>query len=210
MLDLGLLVLLARCRPQSFQNAGIVFGERQRRWLPITVSAIAALLLVATAMWRLDGIRRSPPVDYLFAEMWKGKSWPLTGHLDQQFAPFENGRWLIVIVRRDCGHCEELLDEYFRDPTIYRPGERTAVIVADPGRWSFEFDRVGFSTSGKNVIGWAGNEPDVATPAVFQLVEGQVVEAADGTRAGELCERLLRIAARRIDGDRSDITGAFL
>lgn len=93
-------------------------------------------------------------------------------------------------MRHDCEHCREFASEFFIEPDRHPAGERTAVFVAGTSEWPFQFDSVSIDVGSATLLQWPNGEPFVASPAVFVLQDGQVVEAADGELADGLCRSL--------------------
>lgn len=124
----------------------------------------------------------SDPLKFLLAEPLVGRTWPLGEFKSPELKILERGNWLVVILRRDCSHCEDLVANHFSDPSASREGERTIMFLSGQLQWPYEFDRItlrlGDRESPKS-IQWS-REPFVASPAVFVLEDGLVKDAADG------------------------------
>jgi len=150
-----------------------------RSIIPIAIAAAIGIATATGANWRHQTIVASeqPNIEYLIPELMIGKRWPLDSRIDPRLKPLETGRWMVLIVRRDCPHCQEFLDKYFADPTWHRPGERTAVFVAGSNNWHFQVDRVSFDISPSLVFEWSKCEPFVATPAIFEICDQLIMEA---------------------------------
>lgn len=153
---------------------------------PILLSLIAGALMTAFATQR-QATQRSPidgePIEYLLADVLVGQRWPLDSRHHPKLAELESGTWLVLIVRRDCEHCKELLDDVFSDPARHPVGTRTAVFVAGENEWPFQFDKVTAGVGTNNVVLWPTGEPFVASPAVFSLSDGKVAAGNDGQQA---------------------------
>jgi hypothetical protein len=83
----------------------------------------------------------------------------------------------VLVLRPDCDHCRELVEEHFQDPTWHRPGERTAVFLAGSDEWSFRFDYVSIEL-GETQIRWEEGEPFVVSPLVVFLTNGTVSQVS--------------------------------
>ncbi len=196
ILDVCVLFLVASFRPVGRRNTS--------RWLTahLVIAVAVGGAFAGLSIWNDQTTDRTDPLEFLLAHMLTGKPWPL----DEQFHPdlkqLSSGRWLILVVREDCDHCGELMVRYFRDPRTHRPGERTALFVAGSDEWPFQFDFISFERSGDRFITWPAGEPSVASPAVFVVEDGTVIQAADGDEADRLTESLLRDAAARTQDQR--------
>lgn len=145
------------------------------------IAALAALLAsagIGLSQFRISQVMSSERLEFLLADDMIDKPWPIMESYHADLAQIETGQWLILIVRRDCEHCRELIEEQFHDPQRHRPGERTLIFIAGSDEWFFRFDHVSLEP-GLESIQWADGEPFVASPAVFQVVDGIVKLAAD-------------------------------
>lgn len=134
-------------------------------------------------------------LDFLLAEMLTGKPWPLGQTQHPLLEEMHDGGWLVLIVRRDCEHCRELVEREFAQADRRGPFERTAVFVAGSKEWAFQFDRISIDVDSQNVISWAFEEPFVASPAIFCLSDGVVTSAADGAHADTFMEEFFSATA---------------
>lgn len=165
-------IIQAAKAPTSFQKLRPIF--------PIVLALVLGIATATAAHWRHQTIaaREQPNIDYLIPELLIGKRWPLDSRIDPRLKPLETGRWMVVIVRRDCPHCQEFLNKHFADPTWHRPGERTAVFVAGSDRWWFQFDRIEWNFENyTSSLDWPVREPFVATPAIFELCDQRIIKA---------------------------------
>ena len=103
----------------------------------------------------------------------------------------------MLVVRSDCDHCRNLVEQQFDDPDRRRLDERTAVFLAGGTEWLFQFDRVSMDVATGHTISWDSEEPFVASPAVFCLNEGTVTRAADGAAADSFIAELF---SAQVDG----------
>jgi len=173
-LDLGVTILTLLVRPADSASAS-------RSWTPIVAMSIAFGFLaggMAALLPEASATIRNGEIDYLLADMLKHKRWPIAGELHPDLVELNRGDWMVLVVRRDCHHCEELVEQHFRDPTTKRAGERTAVFVAGDRVWPFGLDHVSM-TPQQGQIEWSTNEPFVASPAVFLLHDGTIVSGYD-------------------------------
>jgi len=81
---------------------------------------------------------------------------------------------MVLVVRQDCEQCRKLLEKHFADPHAHRPNERTAVFVAGATSWPFMLDKIAIESSSNTSITWLGEEPFVASPAIFLIENGRV------------------------------------
>jgi hypothetical protein len=151
-------------------------GER-RVQLPsvLAMAAIFALAGVGFAEFRNMSTSNMKRLEYLLADEMLAKPWPITEKFHSDLKQLESGKWLLLILRPDCDHCRELVEEHFQDPAWHRPGERTAVFLAGSDEWSFRFDYVSMEPSDTR-IRWERGEPFVASPFVVQLSNSIVTQ----------------------------------
>ena len=158
------------------------------RILPLSVSLTAGILSITAAQWRHQAIVTADEaqIEYLIPELLIGKRWPLDSRIDPRLKPLETGNWMVVIVRRDCPHCQEFLDKHFADPTWHRPGERTVVFVAGDNQWPFQFDRVELTDIDfQKFISWSHDEAFATSPSIFLIRSGIVNDGLDGQVEGK-------------------------
>ena len=124
----------------------------------------------------------------MLADMLIEKRWPLDATLHPDLAELDEGRWMVLVVRRDCEHCRQLLEKHFADPATHRPNERTATFVAGETSWPFMLDEIAIESSAGTSITWPAEEPFVASPAIFLIENGRVVKASDGEDADAFLE----------------------
>ncbi len=130
------------------------------------------------------------PIAYLLADSLIDQQWPLTSRQHPELKELEIGRWLVLVIRKDCDHCQQLVAEVFADPERHPPGVRTAMFVAGEDEWPFQFDRIAMDVRGDSRLAWSAGEPFVASPAIFHLNDGRVTKAADGQDADKLLKEL--------------------
>ena len=184
-LDLTVLALTMWCRPKADpvpQN-----GNEMEKVVSCVV--VAALFVCAAGFRELD-VDRDDPLEFLIADTMIHKPWPLNSRLQPELKPLETGRWLVLVIRRDCTHCRELLSNYFSDPGTHRKGERTAVFVTGGVDWPFQLDHVSLDINGNTQVHWATGEPFVASPAVFLVQDGVVDNASDGNASDAFVRQL--------------------
>lgn len=189
-LDLGILALAVWYRPSSPYSTHDTHSLAN-----LAVCFMIGGLFVAGAMFREYTAAQQPhasdgPVEFLIADILVNKPWPLNSRFYPRLESLETGKWIVVIVRRDCTHCEKLIADYFSSSAKTR-GRRTAVFVAGAAQWAFQFDRVAMDVDDRFSIHWPHDEPFVPTPAVFLLEDGRVIEAADGDESDEFCRSIL-------------------
>ncbi len=132
-------------------------------------------------------------VEFLLPETLQGQAWPITSRHHPDLTQLQTGKWLAVVLRPDCEHCQQLVETWFADPTRHRSGERTVMFHATDRHWSLQFDRVTLSevaAAERPSIHWASDPPFVAAPGVFVLDNGIVVDGADGSEADAFLTKL--------------------
>jgi len=172
--------LVSRSMTSSTENPA---KKRPRRE---AVAAVCCVVIGAIFAANIAAHRDEPKkesLQFLLANMLQNQQWPLNSRVHPSLKPLETGRWMVILVRGDCGHCRELLESEFADPRRHRPNERTVVFVAGSENWSYEFDAVRLDTDETRVIAWNGDEPFVANPAVFVIDSGVVKDGRDGDDA---------------------------
>ncbi|QDT46811.1 hypothetical protein Pan258_08310 [Symmachiella dynata] len=187
VIDAVVLLLTACLRPRRWQ----VSSPKLIRQL--TVVTVVAGLVAGAAVWRYDVLLEKERSRLLVAEVLVGKPWPLNGQTDPRLSELGSGKWMILIARQDCGHCREMVAQYFADPETHRPGERTAFFVfggRDP-QWRFQLDRVAFDPPSEALLSWPDGEPYVINPAIFLVENGIVIDAAEGTESEQFLGALL-------------------
>ncbi len=183
-IDLAVLALALLLRPGSASRNARISSKR------ITFCLLVSGVVVGVAIGRHHTTDQTDPLRYLFADQMVGKPWPVGSAFHAALQSLESGKWMAIVVRRDCDHCRELLSEHFSDPSQHRTGERTVVFVAGNTDWPFQFDYISMEPSGENAIVWEFGEPFVASPAVFLLADGIVVKASDGAKSDKLMHNL--------------------
>jgi len=132
----------------------------------------------------------APTLNYLQAKNTIGKPWPLTSEFHPALSSLSTGKWMVLVVRPDCEHCRALVQTHFADARSHRRNERTALFIANPNQWQFELDRISFIPNSRAFIKWKDSDPFVASPAVFLLEDGKVVDASDGDESTKMVDRL--------------------
>ncbi|MDA8745970.1 hypothetical protein N9N28_15195 [Rubripirellula amarantea] len=133
----------------------------------------------------------SVSLEHLLADSLVGKQWPIDSSFHEKLEQTASGKWLIIVARNDCSHCREMLRTHFADPRRHRKGERTAIFLVDGERWEFSLDFVSLDRKFADEVDWHGDQPFVASPAVFVLSDGEVVIAADGADSEALMNGIL-------------------
>ncbi|MBC7965239.1 MAG: hypothetical protein H7Z17_04860 [Fuerstia sp.] len=182
--DLSVLALVWAVRP------GTSIRWNNRLLFEISGSLVAGLLVAGAASF-YDPAANSDPLEFLLADMLVEKRWPLNARLHPELAALAKGNWMILVVRRDCEHCRELLARYFADPQSHRENERTAVFIAGDTTWPFKLDEIAIEPATQTSITWPIAEPFVASPAIFLLTNGKVIKARDGSDADEFLKELM-------------------
>lgn len=183
-LDLAILAGSIRLRPR--------FASRwcARSLIPIAVSILAAGAMVGLAGYRHRSAVNAPALEFLLAKTTIGKPWPLDNRFHPTLKQLSSGKWMVLVARADCDHCHELIQNYFANPRGHRPEERTAIFMANAGKWQFQFDQIAAKLESPAVLTWDRAEPFVASPAIFLLDNGIVVDASDGKETGKLIGNL--------------------
>ena len=172
-------------------------ASNPNRWLtqifvPGFVSLVVACISGFVLHNTLSNQRETPNVRFLLADDWVGKSWPIDDHFNADLKVIKTGKWLAVIFRSDCEHCKALVQ---RIADTQKNGDvsdlKIVSFVAGSSVWPVHFGKASIDSESFIRIQWNGEEPFVASPAVFLLVNGDVVEAKDGEKADALVERVL-------------------
>lgn len=193
VLDLTVLALAVWFRPKPS-----ITPSDSHRTAHFALCLVVGVALLGSALFREHSVGQGitdqdATLEFLIAEMFVDKPWPLVSRYHPSLKSLQKGKWLVFVVRRDCEHCKEMLAEFFASPSRHRPDERTAVFLAGNSEWPFQFDNVTMDVNGENSILWPNGEPFVASPAVFLLQNGQIVDASDGEDADDFCRSLFDV-----------------
>ncbi len=183
-LDLAILAISIRLRPR------VPSRWCARSLVHVAVSILAAGAMVGLASYRHRTAVHAPALEFLLAKTTIGKPWPLDDRFHPALKQLSSGKWMVLVARVDCDHCRELIQNYFANPRSHRLGERTAVFVANAGKWQFQFDQITAKLASPAVLTWDRAEPFVASPAIFLLENGVVVDASDGKETGKRIVKL--------------------
>ena len=175
--------------------ASLVRPARKLTWdKRLTMMALSCLFVGGMASLAAASSKpaaQSDRLQFLLADMLVQQPWPLNASLHPDLVALETDRWMVLVVRSDCEHCRELLSKHFADPESHRPNERTAVFVAGSSEWPFQLDHVSIDGEKTSSIKWPIEEPFVASPAIFLLENGKVVDARDGDESDIFMKSLL-------------------
>lgn len=176
-IDACILAIAMFLRPDAYSR-----GNRPVQ-LPnaLALAAIFAIAGVAFVEFRKASTSNTKRLEYLLADDMLAKPWPITEDYHPELKQLKTGKWLILVLRPDCDHCRELVEEHFQDPTWHRPDERTAVFLAGSDEWSFRFDYVSMEPSDTR-IRWELGEPFVASPFVVYLSNAIVTQIENSVR----------------------------
>lgn len=144
----------------------------------VALAIVLAVVGIGVSQYRISKSKTTERLEFLLAAEMVEKPWPITSTYHPELAQLATGKWFVLIVRSDCKHCQELIEERFQDPKLHRPSERTAVFIAGNDAWSFQLDHVSLEHGQSSII-WPNGEPFVASPAVFQCVNGIIKRADD-------------------------------
>lgn len=136
----------------------------------------------------------APNIRFLLADDWVGKPWPIDEHFDDNLKLIKTGKWLALIFRSDCEHCKALSQRIEESPQNSQVSELKIVsFVAGSNIWPVHFEKATTVSESPFRIQWSGEEPFVASPAAFLLLDGDIIEAKDGEKADELVARVLNL-----------------
>ena len=143
----------------------------------------------------LKSQRETPDIQFLLADDWNGKPWPIADNFDTELKSLTVGKWLVLVFRIDCEHCKALAKRIDDQQNLGAEKKPSSVsFVAGSNDWPVHFGRASISLESKTVIHWnERNEPFVASPAAFLLEDGRVVEANDAEKADNFVERILNL-----------------
>ena len=184
-LDVSVIAALAFCRPR--ETSMLFWGN----CVSVPLAVAAGTIAVAAAIAVEHQTDSTDPLEYILADMLLDHTWPLGSSFGDELSELEKGQWLVIIGRHDCDHCRELVTRFFSDPSWHREGERTAFFLAGSDQWSYQLDRVSFDDASDGTISWKDGEPFVASPAIFLLSDGVVVDASDGEQSDEFLDNML-------------------
>jgi hypothetical protein len=156
----------------------------------ILVGFVVALGLVSLGHYRLQASASDDGTQFLLASQMIGKPWPINARMNAELKEVETGRWLVVVVRRDCEHCARLLRETFSDPLWSPMNSRTVLFVSGNNEWTFYLDRLSWDGEPSGIVNWV-SEPFVASPALIIVSDGFVADGADGAEANAFAQRII-------------------
>ena len=190
----------ANCGFQSIANYVRTYNQKPDNLsVRLAVACVASLVAATVSGMALNNTLKSqkeiPDIRFLLADDWIGKSWPIDEIFDEKLKEVTLGKWLILILRSDCEHCNALakrIDDHQNDAAVGKP--KIVSLVAGSNDWPIHFGQASTSLESPVKVHWHGREePFVASPAAFLLEYGTIVEAKDGTKADDLVERVLEL-----------------
>lgn len=164
----------------------------------LLIGVIVGGSVVGLALLRHQSFRRTQRERLIVADVLLGNPWPINEQKHPALKPLSRGRWMIVIVNRDCKRCRTLIRKHFQDPELHRVGERTAVFAygRDNPEWQFQIDRISLNPESETFFSWPAGRPLVASPAVFLINDGFVTDVAEGAMTDEFLGSLFSDAGR--------------
>ncbi|MBL8809880.1 MAG: hypothetical protein JNM43_06880 [Planctomycetaceae bacterium] len=164
-------------------------GQAIRQVSIVLLSLIIFAIMAAPAI--RYGLKRSSERQIILtATETLYKKWPIVSEKHPTLSVLTKGKWMLVVVRQNCRHCKDFIDEFFENPSRHKEGERTAIFVADGTTWHFALDKVSLQLTDGKTIRFL-EEPFVIGPAVFLLADGVVYQAQDGDSATALLNQHL-------------------
>jgi len=148
-----------------------------------TCAGISMILVAALAD---DNTDKANPLRFMLADRMVRRPWPLGATFHRDLAALESGRWIVLVLREDCDHCQSFVDNLSSAKRAERRSVRTVVFHAGRLDWYFDFDHVTLHAGRSASVRWKDREPFVATPAIFLVEDGVVTEAADNTQSADL------------------------
>ncbi len=179
-LDLGILLLALACMPKPLADD----QARQIKRALVMANGVG-FLFAGVGLVYTQSAELNDPIQFMLADSMIDQRWPLTEEYHPDLEALRTGQWMVLVVRHDCSHCRELIETYFDEPRPRSAQERFATFVAGESTWPFVLDRVALDLADAPTIAWPEDEPFVASPAVFILNDGTVVQAADGNDADD-------------------------
>jgi uncharacterized membrane protein YphA (DoxX/SURF4 family) len=192
LIDMAALLLVAWSVRSQRPSATVVRPAFQS----LRASLVAGLMLAALGggftIWQINHQNTAQAMPSWFGENLIGKEFPLLR--DPRFAALvpERGEALIVMLRPDCEHCRELASEW---PEISRqldPSTKVIGISIFPNRWTVMEGRV-FVSPTKSLdtfdVHWMGDEPFVASPALFYTENRTVQSTFRDNKLSEIVAR---------------------
>lgn len=160
----------------------------------ILAAVLAGVCLAGVGALPTTARRSANKFGAILADQARGKRWYLLDCFPDGLEPLNTGNWLVVIARNDCSHCQNLLKEHFQDPHRKPRWGSTALFVAGEDTWKYQVHRISLADVIKtgDRLNWQDGEPFLASPAVFRLMDGVVIAAANGSEADELLRHLLQ------------------
>ena len=170
-------------------------SSSEKNWATLSLSPLLISVLVGAAVagsaFHQSRATSDNTLEFLLADQMLGRKWPIDSSVNPELELLSEGRWLVFVFRRDCGHCRELVHKFFDNPNRHRRSERTITFLAGTDSWPFKLDLVSLEFATNFSVMWGDHEPFVASPAIFVLRDGIVVEAADGNETDRMLFKLL-------------------
>ncbi len=126
---------------------------------------------------------------FLLADQLRGKPWPLPA--STQMFDICSDQWLVLVLRDNCDHCRSLLAK-LDDEADAISDWQIAIFVIGRSTGNLYVGKTKISERADFVFNWTSSrEPFVASPAIFVLENGFVIQAADGSEAEQLLEQIV-------------------
>ena len=191
LLDLGLIVALARCRPPRDVRGGESCEASARGWdrfrlrralgavLTLVVAMSAALVLSPTSrIVDIAGIAAEGELVVLRPQEWLDQAFPLVPYIDTGDA-FAEGHWELLLYHNNCPDCQKALARMAQRSVIgVTEQSRQAAIEVPP----YGSVRSVVEDRGRVLFRKLSDKYDwfVETPLLVSLVDGRVVSVRAG------------------------------
>jgi hypothetical protein len=152
----------------------------RREPIAMGFSCFAAVVGLGLGLSALNKSDSGGAIQFLLADELIGKPWPSFERYEAQLKALREGKWLVLVVRRDCEHCRELVEGLGQVDVGSLPF-RVVTLVAGERKWPVLFGKLAIESLEEHVIDWGEQaEPFVASPAAFWIEDGYVIAAKDG------------------------------
>ncbi len=177
LLDLIALLLVAWSVQSKRRSGTIAKPACQSLAASLIAGSMFAALGSGFTAWQINHQAAAQTMPSWFGENLIGKEFPLLA--DPRFAALvpEQGEALIVMLRPDCEHCRELIEQWPTISSQLAPSTKVIGISVSPNRWTVNPGKPTvkpLGISSELVIDWEGDEPFVTAPGMFMIQDRKV------------------------------------
>ncbi|MDZ4849741.1 MAG: hypothetical protein SGI77_10630 [Pirellulaceae bacterium] len=171
--------------PDGSSWLNVAYSEMRQRQnvFAIVIGMAASMIGVGLAAIPANESVVGERIRYLLADELVGNNWPLRVAKYAAVSKTGKGKWLVLIVRKDCEHCRELVAK-LAGVEWSSKSFGVLTMVAGSNAWPVLEGKIELEFTTSSTIDWGTDgEPFVASPAAFLIDDGTVVAAKDGEEA---------------------------